>query len=49
MKGKQPIFIFALKRNEKYGSETKMQERNEAKRKICAAKRSENIYAIFCF
>ncbi len=32
MKGKQPLFIFALKSIKKYGSKTKRKENTEAKR-----------------
>jgi hypothetical protein len=47
MKGKQPLFIFALKHNKKYGS-TKNAEAKRSKKKNAKAKRkSGNIYAIF--
>jgi hypothetical protein len=58
MKGKKSLFIFALKRNEKYGRETKQNENNRSEKKRkekngSETKRKEkfmkqNIYAIFC-
>ncbi len=39
MKGKQPLFIFALKRNKKYGSKTK--QRKIWKQKNTEVERSE--------